>query len=49
MKFIDMNDDRVYTLQDLRRDWAQFRQENPEKKKNGPVALEMARVVGGWL
>ena len=30
MKFIDLNDDRVYTLQDLHRDWAQFRQEDPE-------------------
>ena len=30
MKFIDLNDDRVYTLQDLRRDWAQFRKEDPE-------------------
>ena len=30
MQFIDLNDDRVYTLQDLRRDWAQFREEDPE-------------------
>ena len=30
MKFIDLNDDRVYTLQDLHRDWAQFREEYPE-------------------
>ena len=30
MKFIDLNDDRVYTLQDLRRDWAQFQGEDPE-------------------
>lgn len=30
MKFIDLNDDRVYTLQDLRRDCAQFREEDPE-------------------
>ena len=30
MKFIDLNDDRVYALQDLRRDWAQFREEYPE-------------------
>lgn len=30
MKFIDLNDNRVYTLQDLRRDWAQFREEDPE-------------------
>ena len=30
MKFIDLNDDRVYTLQDLHRDWTQFREEDPE-------------------
>lgn len=30
MKFIDLNDDRVYTLQDLHRDWEQFREEDPE-------------------
>ena len=30
MQFIDLNDDRVYTLQDLRRDWAQFQEEDPE-------------------
>ena len=30
MRFIDLNDDKVYTLQDLHRDWAQLRQENPE-------------------
>jgi len=30
MKFIDLNDDRVYTPADLKRDWAQFREENPE-------------------
>ena len=30
MKFIDLNDDRVYTLQDLHHDWTQFRQEDPE-------------------
>ena len=30
MRFIDLNDDKVYTLQDLHHDWAQFRQENPE-------------------
>lgn len=35
MKFIDLNDDRVYTLQDLRRDWAQFREEDPEKPRAG--------------
>ena len=30
MKFIDLNDDRVYTPADLKRDWAQFREEDPE-------------------
>lgn len=30
MQFIDLNDDRVYSLQDLHRDWTQFRKEDPE-------------------
>ena len=30
MKLIDLNDDRVYTPADLKRDWAQFREEDPE-------------------
>ena len=30
MRFIDLNDDRVYTLQDLHRDWTQFRAEDPD-------------------
>ena len=30
MKFIDLNDDRVYTPADLKRDWAQFRVEDPD-------------------
>ena len=30
MKLIDLNDDRVYTPADLKRDWAQFRKEDPE-------------------
>ena len=30
MRFIDLNDDRVYTLQDLFRDWAQLRAEDPD-------------------
>ena len=30
MKFIDLNDDRVYTPADLKRDWVQFREEDPE-------------------
>ena len=30
MRFIDLNDDRVFTLSDLHRDWTQFRAEDPE-------------------
>ena len=30
MKFIDLNDDRVYTLSDLHTDWQAFRAEDPE-------------------
>jgi hypothetical protein len=30
MKFIDLNDDRVYTPADLKCDWAQFREEDPD-------------------
>ena len=30
MRFIDLNDERVYTLKDLHGDWAQFRQEDPD-------------------
>ena len=30
MKFIDLNDDRVYTLADLKREWEALRAEDPE-------------------
>ncbi len=30
MKFIDLNDDRVYTIADLKKDWQEFREEDPE-------------------
>ena len=30
MKFVDMNDDHVYTLSDLKADWETFRVEDPE-------------------
>ena len=30
MRFIDLNDDRVYTMSDLHSDWAQFREEDPD-------------------
>ena len=30
MKFIDLNDERIYTIADLKRDWQEFRTEDPE-------------------
>ena len=30
MKLIDLNDDRVYTPADMKRDWTQFREEDPD-------------------
>ena len=30
MRFIDLNDDHVYTLDDLRNDWQALRAEDPE-------------------
>ena len=30
MMFIDLNDDREYTVADLKRDWAQFWEEDPD-------------------
>lgn len=30
MKLIDRNDDREFSLADLKHDWEQFRQEDPE-------------------
>ena len=30
MRFIDLNDDREYTVADLKRDWTQFQMEDPD-------------------
>ena len=30
MRFIGMNDDRIYTLQDIHREWKELRQEDPD-------------------
>ena len=30
MKFIDLNDDRVYTVADLKKEWEALREEDPE-------------------
>ena len=44
MKFIDLNDERVYNLQDLHRDWAQFRQEDPENHAES-FQLDMLEIL----
>ncbi len=30
MRFIDLNDDHIYTFADLKKDWQEFRAEDPE-------------------
>ena len=30
MKFIDLSDDRVYTLSEIRKDWEALREEDPD-------------------
>ena len=30
MKFIDMNNDYIYTIADLKNDWNEFKEESPE-------------------
>jgi hypothetical protein len=30
MRFIDLNDDQIYTLADVKKDWQEFRAEDPE-------------------
>ena len=30
MRFIDLNDDHIYTIADLKKDWEEFRAEDPE-------------------
>ena len=44
MRFIDLNDDRVYTLSDLHSDWAQFRQEDPENHADS-FRIEMFEIL----
>ena len=44
MRFIDLNDDRVYTLSDLHRDWTQFRQEDPENHADS-FQIEMYEIL----
>ena len=30
MRFVDLNDDHVYTIADLKKEWQEFREEDPE-------------------
>ena len=44
MRFIDLNDDHVYTLRDLHRDWAQFRKEDPGNHA-ASFGIEMLEIL----
>lgn len=50
MKLIDLNDDRVYTIEDLKREWETFRKEEPwnhaEDFKTELFEILMATVNG---
>lgn len=50
MQFIDLNDDRVYTIADLKKDWQEFREEDPENHapdfKTEIFAILMATING---
>ena len=44
MKFIDLNDDRVYTVADLKREWEAQRAEDPENHA-GSFQMEMLEIL----
>ena len=44
MKFIDLNDDRVYTVADLKKDWEALRAEDPENHA-GSFQIEMLEIL----
>ena len=50
MKFIDLSDDRVYTLSEIRKDWEALREEDPDNYpsdfKTGLFEILMATVNG---
>ncbi len=50
MQFIDMNDARVYTLADLKKEWQEYRAEDPENNaadfKTELFEILMATVNG---
>ena len=44
MRFIDLNDDREYTVADLKRDWTQFRMEDPDNH-SASVQIEFFEIL----
>ena len=44
MKFIDLYDDRIYTLKDLHTDWQAFREEEPENHADS-FRIEMFEIL----
>ena len=44
MKFIDLNDDRVYTVADLKKDWEVLRAEEPENHAES-FQMEMLEIL----
>jgi hypothetical protein len=44
MKFIDLNDDRVYTVADLKNDWEALRAEDQENQAEG-FQIELLEIL----
>ena len=44
MRFIDLNDNQTYTLQDLHRDWTHFRAEDPDNHAES-FQIEMLEIL----
>ncbi len=44
MKFIDLNDDRVYSVADLKREWEALRAEDPENHAEG-FQIELLEIL----
>lgn len=44
MKFMDMNDDSVVTLPDLKKDWLSFKEEEPENHAE-TFSLELYEIL----
>ena len=44
MKFIDLNDERVYTIADLKKDWEALRAEDPENHA-GSFQIELLEIL----